>query len=496
MLNKSMTRVNAAFVNSVLSRSLATRGFAVKEYDLAVIGGGPGGYVAAIKAGQKGLKTVCIEGRGALGGTCLNVGCIPSKALLNTTHKLHEAQHDFKKYGISVDNVGIDFNKMMENKDNIVGGLTSGIEYLLKKNKVDYIKGWGSFTDANTIDVNLNDGGSDQLKVKNTIIATGSDAAHLPKGVLDIDEEYVITSTGALSLKEIPKKMVVVGGGVIGLEMGSVYNRLGCEVTVLQHTDVVCPFLDRQIANSFQKILQKQGLKILTNSRLIDGVNNKENGVSINIETPKGQQTLETDVVLLSIGRKPHTVGLNLEKAGLATNDWGQVEVNHFCQTKVPHIYAIGDVAPGAMLAHKAEEEGVCAVEHMVDGSGHVNYDAIPGVIYTNPEVANVGKSEEELKAAGIEYNVGTFPFMANSRARANMDTDGMVKILACKKTDKLLGAWILGANAGELIHELVLAMEYGGASEDVSRACHAHPTLSEAVKEACLAAHFKPIHF
>ena len=454
------------------------------------------GYVAAIKAGQKGLKTVCIEKRGALGGTCLNVGCIPSKALLNTTHKLHEAQHQFKELGINVSNVGVDFDQMQKTKDKTVTGLTSGIEFLLKKNKVDYMKGWGKFKDANTVTVDLNDGGSEDIKVKNTIIATGSEPATLPKGMLDIDEEYVVTSTGALALKKIPKKMIVVGGGVIGLEMGSVYSRLGAEVTVVNNTEIICPFLDTEVAKAFQKILTKQGLKFKCGYKMLSGVNNKEKGVEVTIEGPKGKETLTGDVVLLSIGRKAFTGGLNLESTGLTTNDYGKIKINHVCQTDVKNIYAIGDVVDGPMLAHKAEEEGICAVEHIIGEGGHVNYDAIPGVIYTHPEVANVGKSEEQLKKEGIAYNVGSFPFMANSRARANNDVDGLIKILTCKKTDKILGGWILGSSAGELIHELVLAVEYGASSEDLARTCHAHPTLSEAVKEACLAAHDKAIHF
>mmetsp|Transcript_13104 Transcript_13104/g.22116 ORF Transcript_13104/g.22116 Transcript_13104/m.22116 type:complete len:359 (-) Transcript_13104:75-1151(-) len=358
------------------------------------------------------------------------------------------------------------------------------------------MKGWGKFQDANTIAVDKNEGGTEEIKVKNVIIATGSEPTQLPKGILDIDEEYVVTSTGALALKKIPKKMIVVGGGVIGLEMGSVYNRLGSEVTVIQHTDIICPFLDLEIAKNFQKILTKQGLKIQCNSRLVKGVNNREKGVSIEVEGPKGISTMEADVVLLSIGRRAFTGGLQLEKAGVEINKFGKIDVNHFCQSNVSNVYAIGDVIDGPMLAHKAEEEGICAVEHMMGEGGHVNYEAIPGVIYTYPEVANVGKSEEELKAAGIEYNVGTFPFMANSRARANLETDGMIKILTCKKTDKIIGGWILGAHAGELIHEVVLGVEYGASSEDLARTCHAHPTLSEALKEACLAAHDKSIHF
>jgi dihydrolipoamide dehydrogenase len=361
---------------------------------------------------------------------------------------------------------------------------------------VDYLKGWGKFMDPNTISVDLNQGGNEQVKVKNVIIATGSEPSSLPKGMLDIDEEYVVSSTGALALKQIPKKLIVVGGGVIGLEMGSVYSRLGSEVTVINNTEVILPYADQEIAKAFQKILQKQGIVFKCGYKLLSGKNNKANGVEVQIENSKGKESLSADVVLLSIGRRPYTAGLDLEKAGLKTNEQGKIKINHYCQTDVRHIYAIGDVVDGPMLAHKAEEEGICAVENLMGEGGHVNYDAIPGVVYTHPELANVGKSEEQLKAAGIQYNVGSFPFMANSRARANNEIDGMIKVLTDKKTDKILGGWILGGNAGELIHELVLAMEYGASSEDLARTCHAHPTLSEAVKEACLAAHSKAIHF
>ena len=456
------------------------------------------GYVAAIKAGQKGLKTVCVEKRGSLGGTCLNVGCIPSKALLNATHKLHDAQHGFDEIGIETGPVKINFGKLMQSKNKAVSGLTSGIEFLFKKNKVDYVKGWGKFNSANEIGVDGVDGKQSTIKAKNIIIATGSEPSSLPPGVLDIDERYVVTSTGALDLPEIPKKMMVVGAGVIGLEMGSVYARLGTEVTVIQPNDRICPFLDKEVSAMFMKVLKKQGMKFKLQTGMNGGVNNKENGVTVKLEDKKsGKITEETaDVVLLSIGRKAYTDGLQLENAGLQTVERGKVQINKTWQTSVPHIYAIGDVVDGPMLAHKAEEEGIAAVEHILGMGGHVNYDSIPGVIYTYPEVANVGLSEEQLKEAGVEYNTGTFPFMANSRARCNNDADGMVKILTDKKSDKILGAWVVGANAGEMIAEAVLAVEYGASSEDVARTCHAHPTLSEAFKEACMAAHDKAIHF
>lgn len=457
------------------------------------------GYVAAIKAGQRGLKSVCVEKRGTLGGTCLNVGCIPSKALLNATHKLHEAQHKFKDLGITTGEVGIDFPQLMKGKQKSVDGLTSGIEYLFKKNSVDYVKGWGKFASNNEIAVDLTDGGVDTFKAKNIIIATGSEPNELPASSgLAFDERYVVSSTGALSLPEIPKKMAVVGGGVIGLELGSVYARLGSEVTVIQHTERICPFLDVEVGKAFHNCLKKQGLKFALNTKVSNGVNNKEAGVKLNLADSRDgtPSTLDVDVVLISIGRHAFTGGLGLENTDVTTNDRGQVEINDHWQTKVPNIYGIGDAVQGAMLAHKAEEEGIAVVEHILGEGGHVNYDAIPGVIYTDPEVANVGKTEEELKAAGIPYRKGVFPFSANSRARTNQEPDGLVKILSCAETDKMLGIHILGTNAGEMIAEGVLAYEYGASSEDVARTCHAHPTLSEAFKEACMATYDKPIHY
>jgi len=468
------------------------------QYDVCVIGGGPGGYVAAIKAAQRGLKTVCIEKRGTLGGTCLNVGCIPSKALLNATHKLHEAQHDFKALGIETGPVSMNFGQLMNQKEKAVSGLTGGIDFLFKKNKVDYLKGWGKFANKNTVDVDMNDGSKNQVSAKNIIIATGSEPNSLPASTgLQTDEQFVVSSTGALSLKAAPKRLVVVGGGVIGLEMGSVYARLGTEVTVIQHTDRICPFLDREVGKAFQNSLKKQGMKFVTNTRVLNGENNKEKGVKINVEDKDGKKsTIETDIMLVSIGRHAFTGGLQLENAGLSTNDRGQVEINDHWQTKVDGIYAIGDAVRGQMLAHKAEEEGIAAVEHILGEGGHVNYDCIPGVIYTYPEVANVGKTEEELKDEGVKYTKGVFPFSANSRARTNNDSDGLVKILSHAETDRILGIHIIGPNAGEMIAEGVLAMEYGASSEDIGRTCHAHPTLSEAFKEACMGAYDKPIHY
>jgi dihydrolipoamide dehydrogenase len=404
---------------------------AAKEYDLAVIGGGPGGYVAAIKAGQRGLKTVCIEKRGSLGGTCLNVGCIPSKALLNATHKLHEAQHSFKELGIIVKDVSMDFGQLMKQKDKAVTGLTSGIEFLFKKNKVDYVKGWGKFASANEIDVDLNGGGSDRIKAKNIIIATGSEPSPLPGNVIPIDEKYVVSSTGALALPSIPKRLVVIGGGVIGLEMGSVYSRLGSQVTVVEYQDRICPTMDNEITSNFKKLLEKQGFKFLMKTKVVGGKGGAD-GCKVEIEPAEGgaRQTLDCDVILVATGRRAFTGGLQLDKAGLTADKFGRVEIDDHLRTKVPGIWGIGDVVQGAMLAHKAEEEGIAAVENILGEAGHVNYGCIPGVIYTHPEVAAVGKTEEELKSAGVKYSKGIFPFMANSRARTNHESEGLVKIL------------------------------------------------------------------
>lgn len=452
--------------------------------------------MAAIKGAQRGLKTLCVEKRGTLGGTCLNVGCIPSKALLNATHKYHEAKHDFKELGIVVKEVGIDYGQLMKQKEKAVKGLTGGIEFLFKKNKVDYLKGHGKFASANEVEVDLVDGGKETIKAKNIIIATGSEPSPLPGNVIPIDEKYVVSSTGALSLEKIPKKLIVIGGGVIGLELGSVYARLGSQVTVVEYMDRICPTMDLELTASFKKTLEKQGLKFMMKTKVVGG-SGGPNGCKVEVEPAEGgaKSTLDSDYILVATGRRAYTGGLQLEKAGLSTDKYGKVETNDHWQTKVSNIYAIGDVIKGAMLAHKAEEEGIAAVENILGEHGHVNYHTIPGVIYTYPEVASVGFTEEELKAQGTKYNKGIFPFMANSRARTNNDSEGMVKILADKETDKILGIHIIGPNAGEMIAEGVLGMEYGAAAEDIARTCHAHPTLSEAFKEACMATYDKPIH-
>eukprot|EP00357_Protocruzia_adherens_P012662 CAMPEP_0115013356 /NCGR_PEP_ID=MMETSP0216-20121206/25353_1 /TAXON_ID=223996 /ORGANISM="Protocruzia adherens, Strain Boccale" /LENGTH=473 /DNA_ID=CAMNT_0002382727 /DNA_START=63 /DNA_END=1484 /DNA_ORIENTATION=+ len=472
------------------------RFFSAAEYDVTVIGGGPGGYAAAIKAAQLGLKTACVEKRGTLGGTCLNVGCIPSKSLLHASHLYHEAKHDFEKWGLHAENVSFDWNKMQDSKNKAVNGLTSGIEMLFKKNKVTYLKGHGKFTGPGSLAVEK-DGEVTEIKSKKVIIATGSEPSPLPGNVIPIDEEKVVSSTGALALKEVPKKMIVIGGGVIGLEMGSVYSRLGTEVTVVEFFDRLCPTMDKEMTKAFQRSLAKQGMKFKLSSKVVGGTTSAD-GCKVDIESVKNgkSETLDCDIVLVATGRRPFTENLGLDTVNLSVDDRGCIPINDNFETSTEGVYAIGDCVRGAMLAHKAEEEGIASAERAKGLDVHLNYDAIPGVVYTLPELASVGKTEEELKEAGIKYNKGTFPFQANSRARANMDTEGLVKILADKETDKILGIHILGRTAGEMIAEAALAVEYGAASEDIGRACHAHPTFSEALKEACMATYDKPIHF
>ncbi len=465
----------------------------MEQFDVVVIGGGPGGYVAAIRAAQLGFKTACIEKRGSLGGTCLNIGCIPSKALLNSSEKYAEAKDEFIHHGIKCEKLSLDLNALLARKDKVVLDLTKGIEGLFKKNKISYFIGAGKIL-ANNIVECQNNNKSEQIRAKHIIIATGSDSINIPG--ITIDEESIVTSTGALSLKKIPKKMIVIGAGYIGLEMGSVWLRLGAEVEVIEFLDRIVPAMDKEVAKNLQKSLEKQGMKFRLNTKVLSAIKSK-NGVELEIDSANGGQKekINTDVLLVAIGRKAYTKGLGLEELGVALDNRGRVLVNDKFATNIDGIYAIGDVIVGPMLAHKAEEEGVAVIELIAGQAGHVNYSAIPGVIYTWPEVATVGKTEEELQEAEVEYAIGKFPFMANSRARAVDSTEGFVKVLACKKTDKVLGVHIIGPDAGTLIAEAVLAMEYSASAEDIARICHAHPTLNEAVKEAALAVAGRAIH-
>lgn len=458
------------------------------DYDLVVIGGGPGGYVGAIRAAQLGMKVACVEKRDTLGGTCLNVGCIPSKALLDSSEKFKEANHAFKQCGIDV-TPKLNLTQMMKNKDDIIKGLTGGIDMLFKKNKVERIKGLGKITGPNEVTV-----GKKKISVKNIMIATGSDVMPLP-GV-EIDETQIVSSTGALELKSVPKHLIVVGGGVIGLELGSVWARLGAKVTVVEFLDRITPGMDNEVSKQFQKTLEKQGFEFKLSTK-VTGAKKTKAGVTLTVEPAAGgdAETIKGDVVLVSIGRRPYTEGLGLEDLGVRMDERGRVIVNEQWQTNVPNIYAIGDVIDGPMLAHKAEEEGVAVAEALAGQHGHVNYDVIPGVVYTWPEVATVGQTEEQLKEAGINYKTGKFPFMANSRGRAINQTEGFVKILADKTTDQVYGVHIIGPDAGNLIHECCVAMEFGASAEDIARTCHAHPTLNEAVKEAALAVDKRQIH-
>ena len=464
------------------------------NFDLIVIGGGPGGYVCAIRASQLGLKTACIESRGALGGTCLNIGCIPSKSLLNLSENFHKAKKDFNHQGIEIEGIKLNIDKMMSNKNKSVQVLTKGVEFLFKKNKVTYIKGKGVLFSENDVVVYENDK-KNSYKAKNIVIATGSAVSSIPG--IKINEKNIISSTGALSLNKVPSKLAVIGGGYIGLEMGSVWSRLGAEVTVIEYLDYITPGMDREISNEFKKILTKQGIKFKMGSK-VNFVKDGKDKVSINYTDTKTSksETSDFDKVLLSVGRKPYTEGLNLSKVGVKKDSGGRIIVNQKLQTSIKNIYAIGDVIKGPMLAHKAEEEGIAVAEILAGQAGHVNYDVIPGVIYTSPEVAAVGKTEEQLKQENIAYKVGKFPFLANSRAKVNNETEGFVKILADKVTDKVLGVHIIGPHCGDMIAEMALAMEFGASSEDIARTCHAHPTHTEAIKEAALAVDKRPIHF
>jgi dihydrolipoamide dehydrogenase len=463
-----------------------------EKFQAVVIGGGPGGYVCAIRLAQLGLKTACIESRGTLGGTCLNVGCIPSKSLLNLSEEFHKVQNLSNK-GIEIGEVKLNLSKMMKSKDKAVTILTKGVEFLLKKNKVTYFKGTGSFKSKNEVSIKDEKNKETIISSEKIIIATGSVPVSLPG--IDFDEKIIVSSTGALKLEKVPKKMVVVGGGYIGLEMGSVWSRLGSEVHVIEFLDHITPGMDKEISQEFMKILKKQGINFHMQHK-VELVKTNSSGAIISTKDKDGnKKDFNTDIVLVSVGRKPNTNGLNLEKIGVKLDDRKRIKTNKDFQTNVKNIYAIGDVIVGPMLAHKAEDEGIAVAENIAGQSGHVNYNTIPGVIYTTPEVASIGQTEEQLKEKNIKYKIGKFSFMANSRAKAIDDSEGFVKILADEKTDKVLGAHLIGPHAGELIAEIGVAMEFGASSEDIARTCHAHPTFSEAVKEAALSVDKRAIH-
>jgi dihydrolipoamide dehydrogenase len=455
------------------------------SFDVIVIGGGPGGYNCAIRCGQLGLKVACIDKRGAFGGTCLNVGCIPSKALLHASELYAHAEELFPKMGITAKDLSVDLKAMMAHKDKSVSDLTKGVEFLFKKNKVEGIVGEAKISAPGKISVKTKDG-TRALTAKSIVIATGSEVTPLKS--VEIDEKTVVSSTGALSLEAVPKKLLVIGAGVIGLELGSVWRRLGAEVQVVEFLERICPGLDLEVAKQFQRLLQKQGFSFRLSSK-VTGVKKKKAGLEVTVEPAKGgdAETLEADVILLAIGRRPFTEGLGLSEAGVKLDERGRVATDAHYATNMKGIYAIGDVREGLMLAHKAEDEGVAVAEIIAGHAGHVNYDAIPSVIYTYPEVATVGRTEEELKSAGIEYKIGKFPFTANARAKSNLTTEGFVKVLADAKTDKVLGVHMIGPDVGNMIGEAVLAMEFSAASEDIARTCHAHPTLSEALRQAAM---------
>ncbi len=464
-------------------------------YDVVVIGSGPGGYVCAIKAAQLGLKVAVVEKNPTLGGTCLNIGCIPSKALLHASEMFAEAGHSFDQLGVEV-SPKLNLKKMMAHKDTTVGANVSGVAFLFKKNKIDWLKGTGKVLSAGKVAVIGEDGNSQEVEAKNIVIATGSDVAGIPGVKVDMDEKVIASSTGALSFDKVPGHLIVVGGGVIGLELGSVWARLGAKVTVIEYLDTILGGMDGEVAKQFQRMLAKQGFEFKLGSK-VTGVKKGKKGASVTFEPVKGgaAETIDADAVLIATGRRAYTDKLGLAEAGVELDERGRVATNGHYQTNVPGIYAIGDVIAGPMLAHKAEDEGVALAEILAGQAGHVNYDIIPSVVYTSPEIASVGKTEEELKAAGVDYKAGKFPFTANGRARAMLHTDGFVKILADKATDRVLGAHIVGFGAGELIQEVTVLMEFGGSSEDLARTCHPHPTMSEAIKEAALATFFKPIH-
>ena len=463
-----------------------------EKFQAIVIGGGPGGYVCAIRLSQLGIKTACVESRGSLGGTCLNIGCIPSKSLLNLSENFHKVKH-FSNLGIEISAVKLNLEKMMKNKDKVVTILTKGIEFLFKKNKVTHYKGTGSFKSATQVSIIDDKKKETIIDSDKIIISTGSEPISLP-GV-KFDEKIIVSSTGALALSKVPKKMVIVGAGYIGLEMGSVWSRLGSEVHVVEFLDHITPGMDKEISKEFMKILQKQGINFHLQTK-VNSIKKNNKGAVVSTTNKDGKKiNFECDVVLVSVGRKPNTKNLNLDAIGIALDDKKRVKVDKNFQTNVKNIYAIGDVIEGPMLAHKAEEEGIAIAELIAGQSGHVNYSIIPGVVYTSPEVASIGKTEEQLKDLNQKYKVGKFPFMANSRAKAINETDGFVKILAEEKTDKVLGVHIIGSHAGEMIAQIAIAMEFGASSEDIARTCHAHPTFSEAIKEAALSVDKRPIH-
>lgn len=466
----------------------------MSSYDLIVIGTGPGGYVCAIRAAQLGLKVAVVEKRATFGGTCLNIGCIPSKALLHASHRFEEAGHSFAKMGIKVSAPELDHAALLGFKDQAVEGNTKGVAFLMKKNKIDTFHGTASIPAPGKVDIAMADGSQQTLEAKAIVIATGSDVAKLPG--IAIDETRIVSSTGAIALDKVPGKLLVVGAGVIGLELGSVWRRLGAEVTVVEYLDRILPGMDLDVAKSFQRILEKQGMAFKLGAK-VTGVDSSGETLKVSVEPAAGgeAQTLEADVVLVAIGRVAYTEGLGLEALGVEKDARGRVVTDHYYRTSVPGIFAIGDAIAGPMLAHKAEDEGVALAELLAGQAGHVNYEVIPSVVYTFPEVASVGKTEEELKQAGIAYKVGKFPFLANGRAKANDETDGFVKFLADATTDRVLGAHIIGSEAGELIHECAVLMEFGGSSEDLARTCHAHPTRSEAVREAALAVEKRALH-
>ncbi len=462
-------------------------------FDLIVIGAGPGGYECAIRAAQLGMSVACVEKREALGGTCLNVGCIPSKALLHASELFDEAGH-FEKMGIKIGKPKLDLPTMLDFKQQAIDGNTQGIEFLFKKNKIEWVKGSGVLKGAGEVEVSLTDGGTRTLKASDIVLATGSDVAQLPG--IEIDEKQIVSSTGALELSKVPGKLLVIGGGVIGLELGSVWNRLGAEVTVVEFLDFILPGMDAEVQKTFQRTLKKQKFTLKLGTK-VTGVEKSGKGLKVSVEPSKGgdTQVIDADIVLVAIGRVAYTQGLGLDAAGVEVDERGRIKVDAQLKTNVAGVYAIGDVIVGPMLAHKAMEEGVALAEMMAGQSAHVNYAVIPGVVYTQPEIASVGKTEQDLKDAGIDYRSGKFPFTANGRAKANQQTDGFVKILADAKTDRVLGVHIIGTQAGEMIHEAVTIMEFGGAAEDIARMCHAHPTLSEAMKEAALAVDGRAMH-